>query len=137
MWHFVLTWCRSWRRRDVLMSILASAVMVVGMAALVGQGAWVLAPLLPGIALLWGTPLAKYPFDLRSADFHSYSRTMSESERGRREAYLFRKGRRLVPLLVPRHRQIGRNITCSPTGPSCGCRKPPGTVPRIVNPSDS
>jgi hypothetical protein len=94
MWHFVLTWCRSWRRRDVLMSILASAVMVVGMVALVGRGAWVLAPLLPGIALLWGTPLAKDPFDLRSADFHSHSRTMSKSDRDRREVYLFRKRRR-------------------------------------------
>lgn len=64
MWPFIVKWCQSWRRRDVLMTLLASLVMVGGMAALADEGAWVLAPILTGVALLWRTPLTQYPFDL-------------------------------------------------------------------------
>jgi len=54
--YFVLRWCRSWRGRDVVITVLASLVMVGGMAGLVHHGAWVLAPLLLGCALCWRTP---------------------------------------------------------------------------------
>ncbi len=64
MWHFLLNWCKSWRWRHVLMTLLASLVMLVGMAALADKGAWVLVPLLLGVALLWRTPLSRNPFDL-------------------------------------------------------------------------
>lgn len=64
MWHFVVEWCRSWRRGDVVMTVSACVVMVAGMVALAGHGAFVLVPLLPGVALLWRTPLARDPFDL-------------------------------------------------------------------------
>jgi len=62
--YFVLRWFRFWRGRDVVITVLASLVMVGGMAALVHHGAWVLAPLLLGCALCWRTPLARNPFDL-------------------------------------------------------------------------
>ncbi len=68
MWHFLLDWGRSWRRRDVLVAVFASLLMVVGMAALVHKGAWVLFPLLLGLALLWRTPLSRNPFDLGPVD---------------------------------------------------------------------
>lgn len=63
MWHFIVMWSRTWRRQDVMMTVFASSVIVGGAAALVDHGAWVLAPVLLGCALLWRTPLAGYPFD--------------------------------------------------------------------------
>lgn len=64
MWFFIVRWCQSWRGRDVVMTLIGTVVMIGGMAALVDQGAGVLSPLLIGVALLWRTPLAQYPFDL-------------------------------------------------------------------------
>ncbi len=67
MWHFAWNWCSSWRRRDVLITVLASLVMLVGIAPLADDGAGVLLPLLLGMALLWPTPLSRNPFDSMAA----------------------------------------------------------------------
>jgi hypothetical protein len=81
MWHLITSWCLSWRRQDVLMTLLASLVMVVGMAVLVDHGLWVLTPLPVGVALLSRTPLMRSPFDLGPADPEPFVRPWERDAR--------------------------------------------------------
>lgn len=64
MRHVIVAWCRSWRRLDVTLVLLAAAVMVLGMVLPVEGGVWVLLALVPGFALLWRTPLVRRPVEL-------------------------------------------------------------------------
>lgn len=90
MWPLIVAWCRQWRRRDVLLTVVASVLVTGGLAVLLDHGVWVLAPLLLGCALLWRTPLTRYPFDVdsgRAKPFvQPWQRDARRAERRRRKA---------------------------------------------------
>lgn len=74
------------------MTVLSCLVMFVGMAALVGRGPWVLAPLVPGVVLLWRTPLSRAPFSLGSVEPKPHIAPW-EQDAQRREPYRRRNKR--------------------------------------------